>query len=306
MQAQHHAKTKMDYLVFCGYNALSEQPKTSIQGSLFKDSVALGTVSTDSNGISRRMVTINVFHDDEMKPRATLEQVFYSNDANKYVTNGSSATSSISMYYDAENDKLYAKVNGETKELGSGVPIGTVIAWASNSTPTEGGIWLECNGQDCSAYSKLVAILGKSTVPDYRGVFLRGLGSVTSSHYGTVNHQSSSLGELQGDAIRNIEGWIGNCEEKASPVNKTSDGASLSDYEYPHELGAFAVEKTIGGAWGGYWGIAGTSGEQSGAMSWSDKCQGGYNYQLNTSLVVPTANENRPINRAVRYFIKAA
>ena len=55
----------------------------------------------------------------------------------------------------------------------SGVPIGTVIAWASSKNPSD-GVWLECNGQSCAAYSELSAVLGKTTVPDYRGRFLEG------------------------------------------------------------------------------------------------------------------------------------
>ena len=175
MQAQHYAKTKMDYLVFNGYNSLAVQDKISIENTEFKDSVALGTVSTDSNGISHRLVTVNVYKDNETYPRATLKQVFYSNDANKFVTNGSSATSSISLNYDKDNDKLYALVDGEEKSLGgsSGVPVGTIITWASNNPPQENGIWLECNGQSCADYPKLTAVLGKNTVPDYRGRFLQ-------------------------------------------------------------------------------------------------------------------------------------
>ena len=172
MQAQHYAKTKMDYLVFNGYNSLVVQGKAVIDDSDFKDSVSLGTVSIDTNGISHRTVTVSVYKGDEVQPRAKLQQVFYSNDANKYVTNGSSATSSISMHYDVDNDKLYAKVDGQEKELGGGVPVGTVITWASNSIPMGNGIWLECNGQSCAAYPKLVSVLGKNTVPDYRGRFL--------------------------------------------------------------------------------------------------------------------------------------
>lgn len=176
MQAQHYAKTKMDYLVFNGYNSLTNQSKTAINNSDFKDEVDIGSIYTDTNGISCRTVKVSVYKGDEALPRASLEQVFYSNDANKYVRNGSSATSNISLNYDKDNDRLYAMVDGEEKSLGggSGVPIGTVIAWASNTIPTEGGVWLECNGQSCSSYPALNNVLGKSTVPDYRGRFLEG------------------------------------------------------------------------------------------------------------------------------------
>ena len=61
------------------------------------------------------------------------------------------------------------------------IPIGTVIAFAGNGSPSDDGTWLECNGQSCAGYAELVSILGKSTVPDYRNRFLEG-----SSTPGTV------------------------------------------------------------------------------------------------------------------------
>ena len=221
MQAQHYAKTKMDYLVFNGYNSLAVQDKISIESTEFKDSVALGTVSTDANGISHRLVTVNVYKDDEIYPRASLKQVFYSNDANKFVTNGSSATSSISMNYDKENDRLYVMVDGEEKSLGggSGVPIGTVIAWASNTIPTEGGVWLECNGQSCAAYPELAKILGKNNVPDYRGRFLEG---------------SATAGTVKEAGLPNITGVT----------------TGLRTWYFPGPSGAFAIQSDTYGPYG--------------------------------------------------------
>ena len=37
---------------------------------------------------------------------------------------------------------------------------------------------------------------------DYRGIFLRDHGSQVSTHYGSVIHSSTGLGQLQGDALR--------------------------------------------------------------------------------------------------------
>lgn len=54
------------------------------------------------------------------------------------------------------------------------IPIGTVIAFAANGSPSNDGTWLECNGQSCARYAELVHVLGKSTVPDYRNRFLEG------------------------------------------------------------------------------------------------------------------------------------
>lgn len=197
MQAQHYAKTKMDYLVFNGYNNLAEQPKTIINDSEFKDTVILGTVSTDTNGISSRTVTVSIYKDNETHPRATLKQVFYSNDANKFVTNGSSAKSSISMNYDKDNDRLYAMVDGQEKALGGiggsgGVPVGTIIAWPGTTAPTEGGTWLLCNGQSCVAYPGLVAVVGKN-VPDLNGRFLEGSTTEASGVF-----KEAGLPEIEG------------------------------------------------------------------------------------------------------------
>ena len=121
-------------------------------------------------------------------------------------------------------------------------------------------------------------MLGTDTVPDYRGVFLRGFGSVTSTHYGTVQHQSAALGTLQGDAIRNIYGRF-----------LFDDIVGIGGYNSQYSPnGAF---KVVGSA---YY-------DARSHESWN-----GCLVSFNTSYVVPTANEDRPINRAVRYFIKAA
>lgn len=50
------------------------------------------------------------------------------------------------------------------------VPIGTVSMWLTG-TPPDG--WIEIAGQSTAAYPELAKIVG-STLPDYRGEFLRG------------------------------------------------------------------------------------------------------------------------------------
>ena len=105
--------------------------------------------------------------------------------------------------------------------------------------------------------------------PDYRGVFLRGLGSVISNHYGTIIHTSDNLGILQGDAIRNITGEL---PDRNSYYMWT--GVFTFNPKKPEKHGATSVE-------------------------------GGYRGVFDASRVVPVAVENRPINKAVRYFIKA-
>lgn len=230
MQAQHYAKTKMDYLVFNGYNSLMNQSKTAINNSDFKDKVDIGSIFTDANGISYRTVKVSVYKGDEALPRASLEQVFYSNDANKYVRNGSSATSNISLNYDKDNDRLYAMVDGEEKSLGggSGVPIGTVIAWASNTIPTEGGVWLECNGQSCSSYPALNNVLGKSTVPDYRGRFLEGADTAgTVKEAGLPNIEGSYMGNTS-EGVYNRTGAFVNTKYKSGGRAAGGGGGNIT------------------------------------------------------------------------------
>lgn len=159
MQAQHFAKAKMDYLMFKGYNNLVAQAKTVINGTTFKDSVTLGTITTDADGIKKRTVTVSVYNDDEVSPRATLSHVFYSNDADLYVRNGNSTVHSISMHYDSSNDKLYAKVDGAQKDLG-GVPVGTIVMWYGSTVPDG---WVICNGSNGT--------------PDLRDRFIVGAGN---------------------------------------------------------------------------------------------------------------------------------
>ena len=243
-QALQYAETQADIVRNTAYDDLSSKAKTQIAGTHFYEEVTVGAETAYKEDIKKKDCIVNVYSGNETIPRATL---------------------TITRLTKEENQA-------------SGVPIGTVITWASANNPNENGTWLECNGQSCTAYPDLVKVLGSNTVPDYRGVFLRGLGSVTSTHYGTVQHQSAALGTLQGDAIRNIEGRF-----------VIDDIVGIGGYgnEFPPN-GAF---KVVGSA----------NYDARSHDTWA-----GHLLSFNASYVVPTANEDRPINRAVRYFIKAA
>ena len=167
---------------------------------------------------------------------------------------------SIKIYKDDENSPRYS-TEIPLSSLGNstdGLEIGMVVAWTLSVNPSDN--YLECNGQvvDGSKYPKLYALM--HNVPDYRGVFLRGLGG-----------NSASLGELQGDAIRNITGNFNATDNNSWNINAN---------------GVF-YGQTIG---------AGDQGGEAGEYK---------KYYFDTSRVVPTAEENRPINKSVRYFIKA-
>jgi len=125
-------------------------------------------------------------------------------------------------------------------------------------------------------YPELAALVGP-TVPDLRGLFLRGHGSQShaqnnGSTIGVTStlHQSGQLGQVQGDAGRNITGSL-----------------------YARTQAA------------GWW-----TGAFSATAASSTQSAGGATTQgvgtFNASRVVPTAPENRPVNTAVRYLIRAA
>ena len=85
----------------------------------------------------------------------------------------------------------------------SSIPVGTIISWPVAQNPadwqnSDGSYnWLECNGQSISktVYPELFALVG-GQVPDLRGLFLRGHGSHTSTHYGTVGETTLSTEQM--------------------------------------------------------------------------------------------------------------
>ena len=175
---------------------------------------------------------------------------------------------SIKIYKDDENSPRYS-TEIPLSSLGNntdGLEIGMVVAWTLSANPSDN--YLECNGRvvDSTKYPKLYALM--HNVPDYRGMFLRGLGG-----------NSANLGILQGDAIRNIVGQIG------------GPGLGRITIQGDHRpqlyaTGPFTTKQLGDGDEGHY---------------------GGEGYQINfdASRIVPTSEENRPINKSVRYFIKA-
>lgn len=112
------------------------------------------------------------------------------------------------------------------------------------------------------------------TVPDLRGLFLRGYGSQAyaqnnGSAVGVTStlHESGALGQVQGDALRAIRG----------------------------EASRLKLQGTIGGA---IYGSSSPGYDHINNVS-------GSGFKFDSSRVTPTANENRPINTAVRYLIRA-
>ena len=158
-----------------------------------------------------------------------------------------------------------ASLNDITAKSSGGNPVGTIIAWPVAQNPEDMENWLECNGQSISptVYPELSALLGPS-VPDLRGLFLRGQGG-----------NSAALSTLQGDAIRNITGRMSQIVSNAGLI--VGNGVFANG----NSLGSFN------------WGGASAPYPYSGYVD------------FDASRIVPTAPENRPVNMAVRYLVRA-
>ena len=171
---------------------------------------------------------------------------------------------------------VWKKVKEES--IGS-TPSGSIIAFAGTTIPDG---YLLCNGQEISRldYEDLFEAIGTTygstsgttfKVPDLRGKFIRGNGSTTINHgsYGNTTHTSAAIGITQGDTIRNIVGNLGGARDDNSTLPIS---------------GPFAAIDPAGNFGGGV-----------GTLK---------DINFNASRVVPTANENRPINMSMNYIIK--
>lgn len=198
------------------------------------------------------------------------------------------------------------------------IPIGTIVPWPSASLPVaangvsptqaqciaatndaiaeqRGCDWLIADGSTIrsAAYPDLAGIVG-TKLPDYRGVFLRGHGAQTT---GGVTHQSGGMGQLQQDAMRKTADMNILTYTTAEPSYTTRD----SRYKYwhaPSGRGLLSYSTTIDND------------------SHPDPDDNPFDKQpltidpfiqigLSSDASFPTANENRPINRAVTYLIRA-
>ncbi|WP_432748411.1 hypothetical protein [Pectinatus frisingensis] len=138
--------------------------------------------------------------------------------------------------------------------------------------------FLECNGQVINGikYPKLAKIMNHT--PNYQGLFLRSRGG-----------NAAAIGQVQNDAIRNITGYT-----KFEADNyQNSNGALYPDYSY-----TVGFMRAVGAD------IYGEEGDLlfSFKKSYDNMIEG---LHFDASRVVPTAEENRPINTAVVYLIVA-
>ena len=124
------------------------------------------------------------------------------------------------------------------------------------------------------AWPELFAVVG-GQVPDLRGLFLRGYGSQAHAQNNgstvgitSTTHSSGALGQVQGDGTRNVTGTIG------PSIDAGSSGIVYRNGQSGYMLPSAAHYATAF-------------------------------HHIDISRVVPTAEENRPVNTAVRFLVRA-
>lgn len=170
-------------------------------------------------------------------------------------------------------DNLFVKKS----QLKDGIPVGSYLLYSSNSNIPSG--FLRCDGSalDKTTYAALFAVIGytygrsgdKFLLPNFSdGKFMRGTGG-----------NAAALGTAQQDAIRNITGkFQTSAEEFYSETNpNTKNHRGWGAFQRYDAQGSRPTISTTGK---------------------------NLAYDFDASRVVPTANENRPLNMAVVVLIK--
>lgn len=137
-EAAQIAQNDAELLRSVSYQDVAPSSRKAVEGTPFQHEMTVSSESDFNSSVKQKTVTIKVFKGAETNPRSELRLTRYS-----------------------------------VEQKASGVPIGTIIAWASLHDPTD-GVWLECDGRTCSEYLELCGVLGTSTVPDFRNRFLEG------------------------------------------------------------------------------------------------------------------------------------
>ena len=160
-----------------------------------------------------------------------------------------------------------------------GNPIGSIMIWSTSTLPTN---WLECNGQavNQSLYPQLYAMM--TTLPDLRGVFVRGL----DNNRGLDSNRT--LGSLQTHAYQSHTHQV-----KGYTSPDTHSHTYLDSY-YDDETNSPPTLTPVG--------------DQTGNNKDQTRTTSAYIHSHSIDLISQpsgTATETRPTNVALIYIIKA-
>lgn len=137
LQAYQFADAEAQLVRATDYASLAAKAKADIPNSNgFQSEVSLSAESNYSDTVKQKTATVKIYKTGESTPRIVLDIKKYSQGTQK----------------------------------AEGVPVGSIIGWSGSGTPS-GGTWLLCNGQSCSGYPALRAIVGNN-VPNLSNVIL--------------------------------------------------------------------------------------------------------------------------------------
>ncbi len=182
------------------------------------------------------------------------------------------------------------------QQQSTGVPSGTVVAFAGPVVPAG---WMLCDGsvQSRATYASLFAAIGTSSgsgdgattfnVPDYRGMFLRGvdIGDTNTRDPDTGSRSASAPGGNTGNLVGSVE------------------GASLSSHNHTLHDPGYTVPLNDGNGFM----TQNANGTQVCAAAGAGWCIGlssNSPAQTNISIDPAGGSETRPINVFVNYIIK--
>ncbi|WP_220226162.1 phage tail protein [Gilliamella sp. ESL0443] len=148
------------------------------------------------------------------------------------------------------------------------LPAGIPQPWPSDHIPNG---WFLCNGAqfDVNQFPKLAGVYPRGTLPDLRGVFIRGKDN------GRGLDPNRNILSFQNDAIRNIWGDVGPISETFGQNGGTGTGAFRA---YSRHASGTPTKVDVGDA-------------------------GGINFDA--SRVVPVSHDNHPSNVAFNYIVRA-
>lgn len=112
----------------------------------------------------------------------------------------------INVYRNSSDTLPRASLEVPLSSQASGMPIGTVITWPTDGNPSYGGEWLECNGQEVpykyTALRKLMTRVPDYRGMFLRGHGSQSYSQNNGDAPSNTTHTSGNVGQIQGDAMR--------------------------------------------------------------------------------------------------------
>jgi len=213
-------------------------------------------------------------------------------------------------------------------------PTGTVFPFAGTTAPNG---WLLCDGSAVSRtiYSRLFSVLSSScgsgdgsttfNIPDYRGVFMRGVDGGTARDPDSASRVAMNSGGNSGASVNSIQGMASaraqagsgsnpytNPNASKSTAGLTNSNSSLSgagtDVQGNHSHSITRPNMwgngTAGNTWGSGWN---NDNVNLGNVAHGSDTQGAHSHNVSGTALAQTIsgdNETRPKNAYVNYIIK--